>query len=77
MKLIITINNTYILDMNLGIFSKYLFKNTFSKINKIPKYTPHKMKFHAAPCHNPVNNHTIKIFLNHFALLTRFPPNGM
>jgi len=76
-KLIITINNVYILLITFGIFCSHFNKNTFSIINNTPKYNPHITKFHSAPCHNPVSIHTIIILRIHFSLLTLFPPNGI
>ena len=76
-KLIITISSVYILPTNLGSFCKIFPKTSFSKINNMPKYNHHIIKFHAAPCHKPVSNHTTKIFLIHFKVLTLLPPNGM
>ena len=49
----------------------------FSINNITPKYNPQMTKFQAAPCHKPVNAHTIKIFLINLNLLTLFPPNGI
>ena len=34
----------------------------FSIITISPKYTPQMMKFHEAPCHMPVRNHTTRMF---------------
>ena len=60
---IITINNTYILLIKEGNFSINLLRNIFSIIRRIPNNNPHIKKVQLAPCHIPVNNHTIKIFV--------------
>ena len=74
---IITINNTYILLIKEGNFSINLLRNIFSIIRIIPNNNPHIKKVQLAPCHIPVNNHTIKIFLICLYLLTLLPPRGI
>ena len=33
-------------------------KQNFSKMSNAAYHSPHRTKFHAAPCHSPVRNHT-------------------
>jgi hypothetical protein len=41
-----------------GAFSKKALKTYFSSIKRTAKYKPQRIKFHWAPCQNPVKNHT-------------------
>ena len=51
-------------------------RKSFSIIRKIQKNSPHKTKFHDAPCHIPLSKNTIEILKIHRALRrTLFPPN--
>ena len=69
--------STYKCDIIFGTFFNNFSKNNFSIIKNTPKYNPQIIKFQSAPCHNPVKNHTIKIFLSHFILDVLFPPSGI
>ena len=75
-KLTITKSIVYICPDTLLFFNN-VSKNIFSNIRKNAIYSPHTTKFHAAPCHNPVNAHTIIMFKNHFHILTLLPPSGI
>ena len=65
------------LGKKMRLYSVNSNKKFFSIIRIIPKYIPHIIKFHAAPCQNPVKNHTINIFLICLSAPNLFPPNGI
>ena len=74
----ITINIiAYIHCTNLGSLFNNLPNKNFSIIRIIPKYNPHIIKFHAAPCHNPVSAHTTNILNICLSFFTLFPPKGI
>mgnify|MGYP003293067338 CR=1 FL=1 len=74
-KLHITTISVYVCD--IIPFFKYFFKKSFSIIKNTKKYNPHKIKFQLAPCQNPVNDHTIKIFNICLKIPFLFPPKGI
>ena len=66
----------YTWDMTF-VFFKNFKPMSFSNIRSTAYKSPHTAKFHAAPCHSPVKNHTTNMLNIHLAFLTRFPPSGM
>ena len=56
----------------------YKQKNNYAMaLRIIPNNNPHIKKVQLAPCHIPVNNHTIKIFLICLYLPSLLPPSGI
>ena len=60
-----------------GVFSSTFRRTNFSSTSHAAKYSPQRRKFQLAPCHRPVQNHTIRIFRRVFAVPQRLPPRGI
>ena len=58
-------------------FDKLFSKNITSKHNNIPWVNPQKIKFQAAPCHNPPSTIVIKRFLSVKIFENLDPPNAI